>query len=393
MKSGKVDSQGTPKTATANKASRRPATQAARETVSSFETADMTSLVSSSVQPAPAAQSRNSRVKSVFKSVSDDASAVDIQTDRPRHESMESRKQRRARGIPSWLMSMIVHCSLITSLALVSISGGGSKMVDLIATNEEAVKLSDQMEVDLKLETPELTIETAETDVLENELTQIEDLAAVLEESMVETAAESNRQELFESVASTGLSDSDLPNATAAGSGANFFGIAGQGANFIFIVDCSGSMGDFGRWKQAKKELRTSINGLDDGQRFLILLYNDGFVAMNEEMKLVPSTSRERRKALRWLSRNRPDSWTFCAEALQKALALRPDAVFLLSDGEFNDRNDVFIVLDEMNDRARLQRLNRRQTPVHTVALGSHMGKQTMQQIAAENSGVFKLVE
>ena len=390
MKSGKMDSEGTSKQVTGSKADSGSKTRAARETVTGFETADLTPLISSST--ASTTSNLKARSNGILKSVPVETSGIDIQTDALLAASAEPGKKRRAAGIPSWLLSMIVHCSLITSLALVSISGGGRNMVDLIATSEDAIKLSDQTEVDLKLETPELVTETTEIDVLDNALTQTEELAAVLEESMVEAAAESDSQELYESVASAGLSEADLPNRLTAGSGANFFGIAGQGANFIFIVDCSGSMGDFGRWKQAKKELKNSINGLNDGQKFLILLYNQGFIAMNKELKLVHSTSRERRKALRWLSRNRPDSLTYCAEALQQALALRPDAVFLLSDGEFNDRDDVFIVLEEMNDKARLQRLNRQQTPVHTVALGSHLGKLTMEQIASENSGVFRLV-
>ena len=205
------------------------------------------------------------------------------------------------------------------------------------------------------------------------------------------TAIESGTDnELFESVASTGgINEVELPKKDAGG-GAEFFGVKGDGSDFVFIVDCSGSMADFGRWDQAVKELRASMESLSNQQRFLILLYNDGFVAMNGDARLVNSTAEARKKALRWLRRNRPISLTYCADALEKALNLNPDAIFLLSDGEFNDRSDVFFVLESMNSK---KKLTRQQVPVHTVALGSHMGRYTMKRIADENAGIFKLVD
>lgn len=370
-----------------NREQQSPIDQVARDTATSFETKDLTSEVSrnsatpalrrGSVRPRPTAQK----------------GTIEIHVGDPLVDSDGTDKRVR-KGLPSWLTSFILHFSLVTTLALVSVNGSGKKMIDLIAANDDLVSLVNPAEVEFELETPEIASETTEFDVLDDALTESEELTDILDEAVLEAAMENDSEELFESVASTGLNDSALPRqAGGGGGGANFFGVDGNGSDFVFIVDCSGSMADLGRWRQAKKELKSSINGLDEDQRFLILLYNDGFISMNDEMQLVRSSAQERRKALRWLNRNRPDSWTFCAEALQQALALKPDAVFLLSDGEFNDRNDVFIVLDEMNDKSRLLRLNRQQIPVHTVALGSHMGRFTMKQIADENSGVFKLVD
>lgn len=362
-----------------------PTDQAARDTATSFETGDWTSQLQRTPQTAFTPQKTGHPLNG------NSTANIEIQVENG--PDPEEPTHRVRKGLPSWLTSFLLHCTLVTSLALVSINGSGKRMIDLVAASEDAIHLTNPAEVEFELQTPEITSEAMELEVLDEALTESEDLSEILDQTVMEASMDSDR-ELFESVASTGLTDSALPRRSAGGGGgANFFGVDGRGSDFVFIVDCSGSMADFGRWKQAKKELKESINGLDQDQRFLILLYNDGFVAMNDELRLVPSTDQERRKAIRWLNRNRPDSWTFCAEALQQALALEPDAVFLLSDGEFNDRNDVFIVLDEMNDKSRLRRLNRQQIPVHTVALGSHMGRFTMKQIADENGGVFKLVD
>ena len=224
-------------------------------------------------------------------------------------------------------------------------------------------------------------------------LMETTDLAPVLDDALLSASLDSEDQNnLFERISSEGIAESDLPRRVAGG-GAKFFGVDGQGSDFVFIVDCSGSMADYGRWRQAVRELKKSVGDLKTSQRFLILLYNDGFIAMNDDARLVKSTKREQKKAFNWLTANVPNSWTFCAQALEKALTLRPDAIFLLSDGEFNDRQDVFFVLDSMNSRSKVRQYNRQQIPVHTIALGSHQGRFTMKRIADENSGLFRLVE
>ena len=365
----------------------------ARETVNSFETTDLTPIISNRSTLPRVARQTLAKTDSVAPPAANLEKIQISVGSSPQHSDPSFTKETR-KGIPPWVISFFLHASLITSMALVSVAGNGRKIVDLIASNEDSISLTNPNEVEFKIETPEVSNETMEIDIEQEALSESQDLTSILDDSAIAAALESNsQQQLYESIASAGVSEDVLPRRAADGTGANFFGVDSNGTEFIFIVDCSGSMDDFGRWTHAKRELRRSINGLTTDQRFLIMLYNNGYIAMNNSLELVPSTSQERRKAIRWLNRNHPDSWTFCSEALRQALSLRPDAVFLLSDGKFNDLDDVFIVLDEMNDDFRLRRLNRRQIPIHTVALGNHEGSFTMKQIADENNGVFKLVE
>ncbi len=297
-------------------------------------------------------------------------------------------------GVPGWLTSLVFHLSVILILALVSVSDGGREIMQLVATSGESDEIEPYLAVDMAIEPAEVEPVTEQIAVPASaKLMETSELDPILDDAMLSAGFEAEEHDrLFERISSAGLAEGEIPRRSVEG-GARFFGVDGQGSNFVFIVDCSGSMADYGRWRQAVRELKKSVEHLKSDQRFLILLYNDGFIAMNDEIKLVKSTRREQQKAFRWLGNNAPHSWTFCAQALAKAITLQPDAIFLLSDGEFNDRQDVFLVLDKMNSKARTRQYRRQQIPIHTIALGSHQGRWTMKKIADENSGLFRLVE
>ncbi len=294
------------------------------------------------------------------------------------------------RGIPGWLSSLLIHLSLILVLALLSVNSGGKQIVDLLGGTSEEVAVEPYTTIDVVLQLEEIQTVSDSFETQESLLSQTSELAPVLDAALLSGDFSSELEgSLFDKVASTGLTGGELSRIDNAA--AEFFGIEGEGSDFVFIIDCSDSMNRYGRWQQAIFELKQSINDLQPQQRFLILLYNNGYIAMNNQVKLVKSTEKQKLKAIRWLANNTPDSWTYCAEALADALKLSPSAIFLLSDGEFNDRNEVFGVLDRYKRKAKTSEMP--QIPVHTVALGSHMGRFTMQRIARENQGKFKLIE
>lgn len=296
------------------------------------------------------------------------------------------------RGMPSWLTSLIIHLSLILLLALLSVGSDGRKIVDLLATSADQTTIEPYAELDIELDIEELETLADDSEFTEANLSEPEEIPELLDEAfMTSDSSLDSQSDLLDAVASESLfaEKPSNPNQSAA----QFFGVEGAGSDFVYIVDCSGSMAEYGRWTSAVRELKKSINDLKSDQKFLILLYNTGFVAMNNKAELVSSNKVERSRAMRWLSRNSPNNWTFCAQALTKALTLKPDAIFLLSDGEFDDRRDVFKVLDRLNNKRRLISSNENQIPVHTIALGSHHGRFTMKRIADENSGEFRLVD
>jgi hypothetical protein len=81
---------------------------------------------------------------------------------------------------------------------------------------------------------------------------------------------------------------------------------------------------------------------------------------------------------LSWLDLIEPDGGTDPRAALSQALSLRPDAVFLLSDGAFPDGTVESIA-----------KRNARKTPIHCIDLGGGLGGDHLRRIAADSGGRY----
>jgi hypothetical protein len=156
----------------------------------------------------------------------------------------------------------------------------------------------------------------------------------------------------------------------------SFFGLRARGKFFVFVIDCSGSMGD-GRLMRAKAELRRTITQMRFPQKFLVIFYNDetqvmpGGVPRGADYSGVAALDA-------WLSRIDADGGTQPRGAMRLALGLQPDAVFLLSDGEF-PRGTV----EEIMAR------NQKPTPVHCIDLGNGKGTEDLRRIAEHSGGRY----
>ena len=155
-----------------------------------------------------------------------------------------------------------------------------------------------------------------------------------------------------------------------------FFGIRARGQLFIYVVDCSGSMIDDDRLIRAKRELRRSVWSLQPPQRFKVIFYNDQSIPMpGDPPRPADLTSKNQLNA--WLRLIEPDGETDPRSSLALALSLRPDAVFLLSDGEFPKGTVEAIA-----------RKNPRKIPIHCVDLGG-TGGDHLQRIARDSGGKY----
>jgi hypothetical protein len=70
------------------------------------------------------------------------------------------------------------------------------------------------------------------------------------------------------------------------------------------------------------------------------------------------------------------------ALAVKRALELEPDAIFLLSDGEFDLRPTMAVI----------HHFNRARTVIHTIAFGSLAGQPMLAAIAEATGGSFRFV-
>jgi hypothetical protein len=156
-----------------------------------------------------------------------------------------------------------------------------------------------------------------------------------------------------------------------------FFGIRARGQFFVYVVDCSGSMVVEDRLARAKDELRRSVRGLVDPQRFLVIFYNGQAIPMPGGSPRSADLN-GKSQFLEWLRLIGPDGETDPKPALSMALAVRPDAIFLLSDGEFPDGTADGIA-----------RKNPRKVPIHCIDLSGGAAGDQLEQIAHDSGGNF----
>jgi len=157
----------------------------------------------------------------------------------------------------------------------------------------------------------------------------------------------------------------------------SFFGIRAQGKTFIYVVDCSGSMAEGGRLARAKQEIRRGVQAMRSPQQFLVIFYNDDPLPMPGGIPVGASVDSARQMAS-WFQLIQPDGGTDPRGALAQAVALRPDAVFLLSDGEF-PKGTVEAVAKG----------NPRKVPIHCVDLSGGAGGEHLRRIAKDSGGQY----
>ena len=176
--------------------------------------------------------------------------------------------------------------------------------------------------------------------------------------------------------------------------GADFFGTKASGHKFVFVVDCSLSMLEDGRWVEAANALATAVDRLGPDQLFYVILFDGGVHRMfnhNErEAALFPATPENKQRFREWLMTARLGYETRPFLAMKCAVELQPDAVYLLSDGDFKDSTADF--LKKFNRPYDSMGTKQHQVIVHTFSFHSRVGQSVMRRIARENAGQYLFV-
>jgi len=129
---------------------------------------------------------------------------------------------------------------------------------------------------------------------------------------------------------------------------AGVWNVKASGNTFVYVVDFSGSI--IVVVDDLKRELKRSIGKLTSKQSFNVVVFFSVTGVRNEVFKtesfapaLQSAVPDAKRKFFAWLDRKPPMGRTAPLQAMKRALALKPDAVFFFSDGLFEDR-----VVDEI---------------------------------------------
>ena len=91
-----------------------------------------------------------------------------------------------------------------------------------------------------------------------------------------------------------------------------------------------------------------------------------------------PADSQNKGQLVSWLRMIEPDGGTDPRSALRQALSLRPEAVFLLSDGEF-----------PKGTAETVARINPQKIPIHCVDLSGGEGGDHLRRIARDSGGKY----
>ncbi len=180
----------------------------------------------------------------------------------------------------------------------------------------------------------------------------------------------------FEPGGIAGIGDSRGPG------GADFFGVPGVAGKIVFVVDRSGSMTDSIMY--VKHELKRSIGKLKPNQQFFVIFYSSGPPQMMPVRRLLWATEANRQMAYEFIDNIVPISQTDPDDALTEAFKLKPELIYLLTDGEF-DKKTI----------GHIDRLNRgRKVTVNTICFlyDQPVAERILMEIAGRNNGEYKYV-
>jgi hypothetical protein len=313
--------------------------------------------------------------------------------------------------VNSMLVSATVHLTLLIVLGLLTVASSGSMHGDKlimslgggdeggssdapiadgsaisaagvtdVATESLAASVGPTSEVDIS--TP-LTTEFAAPDVLSVSPTELAGGAGTALEPSLGGSGES----LGGSAGSGKGRGGGKGDGSATKASTEFFGIGGYGQTFVYVVDCSDSMNDRGKFERARYELLKSIEQLSSEQRYYVIFYNSGAFPMDAEKPQLASKENIA-KTMEWINLVEPTGGTNPLPALMMALDFQPDAIYFLSDGQF-DPGTIQVLRNRNHQNLRL---HIKQVPIHTIAFLDRFAEGLMRMIARNSGGEYKFV-
>lgn len=165
--------------------------------------------------------------------------------------------------------------------------------------------------------------------------------------------------------------------------GGEVFGVGGlPGAkSIIYVVDRSGSMDTLSDF--LKHELAKAVNRLNSTQKFNVIWFSDGephMLAVN----LVQATEDNKTRLFKHLQDVKMSGSTDPRQAIFKALQMRPELIYVLTDGNFEPE---FVQAVTKANTAKI-RIN----AIGFVLPGGE-GHTNLERLVKENNGKFKAID
>ncbi len=169
----------------------------------------------------------------------------------------------------------------------------------------------------------------------------------------------------------------------------SLFGVKAEGKKFVYVLDRSGST-EGKLLAAAKAEILASIETIGDVHQFQLVVYNERPKAFNPAGsggQLAFGTNANRAEVKKFLGTIEADGGTDHMAALSLAIRMRPDVVFLLTDGD-----KPFVTARELD---RIDRIGPGIT-IHTIQFGDgpqRGGEGWMGKLAQQSGGEYRYVD
>ena len=254
--------------------------------------------------------------------------------------------EQRWRSLVPWLISPLVHVVLL-------LFGFAITWTVIASQKEESVEIIADFYAPVYDPLAKMDLEAStDTPKLQETLTPAE---IITPEQIAETPmAEIDPLRTFSDAQAMSSLAEFAPKA-AEGS-ASFVGLKATNARrIVYVIDASGSM--LRSLKYVVEELSRSLDGLSPRQSYGIVFYQRAeAIVVPPERELSRATSEAKITSLEWIDNNIiPSGNSNPLAALEAAIKLKPDAIFVLSDnitgaGQFEiDQQDLLEMLDRLN--------------------------------------------
>jgi len=293
-------------------------------------------------------------------------------------------------------VSLVLHVGIVLGLSAILISAVKKPQILSIvsaAVEADSVLTEAPMEMISELETtatdatpstPNLNMSDMVTDVALPSL-RVDVGTAPFKESSASSSVLGAASEMAHAMSGSNLV-----------AGAEFFGAKATGNTFVYVVDSSPSMRRDGAFEKAKNEMMRSLTSMKPKQRYFISFFGkeiDPMTSKSGTVEKFPVYAKPENisQTIDWMRQVQvqKDGWP-PNEALAQAIAMQPDGIFLLFDGD--TKVDVAKFLRQENRTDDILSAGAPKVAIHVIHFFQDEFQKQMKQVAEENGGTYRFV-